>query len=231
MSLEGKLAAVRQATADRLSAEGRRTVADTIERNRMLQLAEQSVRVGDMLPDFSLPDARGQVVTSGELLDRGPLVVAFFRGEWCPYCDVALRAVDAAWPEILAAGASLVGILPETPERLRRTAEAKGLSFLLLSDADSRFAELCGIRYAIPEAHIALYRRAGIDLGERSGTGEWWLPLPAAYVVGGDGVIMEAFVDPDWSYRAEPDALVAAVAALTRGGVSASSTKALTGGE
>jgi peroxiredoxin len=231
MSLEEKLAAVRRATASRLSAEGRRTVADTIERNRMLQLAEQSLRVGDTLPDFALPDAEGRIVTSGGLLDRGPLVTAFFRGEWCPYCDVALRAVDTAWPAIRDAGASLVGILPEQPGRLRSTAESKGIGFPLLSDADCRFSALCGVRYAVPEEHIALYRSVGIDLGERSGTGEWWLPLPAAYVVRGDGVIVEAFVDPDWSYRAEPAALVEAVVALGREGVSASSTNALTGGE
>jgi peroxiredoxin len=216
MSLEDKLAAVRQATAARLGAAARRTIADTIERNRMLQLAEQSLRAGDVMPDFSLPDADGRIITSGELLDRGPLVAAFFRGDWCPYCDVALRAVDAAWPALRRAGASLVGILPEKPEQLRRTAESKGIKFPLLSDAESRFSALCGVRYAIPEEHIAFYRRANIDLGERSGTGEWWLPLPAAYVVGRDGIVVEAFVDPDWSYRAEPEELVEAVARLGR---------------
>ena len=98
MSLEEKLAAVRQATMGRLSSERRRTIAETIERNRMLQLAERSLCAGDLLPDFSLPDAQGRIVTSGELLDRGPLIVAFFRGDWCPYCDVALRDLDAATP-------------------------------------------------------------------------------------------------------------------------------------
>ncbi len=213
MSLEEKLAAVRQATMGRLSGERRRTVAETIERNRMLQLAEQSLRVGDLLPDFSLPDARGRIVTGGELLDRGPLVVAFFRGDWCPYCDVALRDLDAAAPAIRAAGASLVGILPEQPEQLHRTRESKSIGFDLLSDADGGFSALCGIRYAIPEEHIAFYRAAGIDLGERAGTGVWWLPLPAAYVIRRDGVIVEAFANPDWSYRAEPEALVAAARA------------------
>jgi peroxiredoxin len=231
MSLEEKLAAVRRAIASRLSPDGRRTVAATIERNRMLQLAEQSVRIGDTLPDFALPDADGRIVSSSELLDRGPLVVAFFRGEWCPYCDVALRAVDTAWPAVRDAGASLVGILPEKPGLLRSTAESKGIGFPLLSDADNRFSALCGVRYTVPEEHIALYRSVGIDLGERSGTGEWWLPLPAAYVVGRDGVVVEAFVDPDWSYRAEPEELVRVVAALRREEVSAISTKALTGGE
>ncbi|HMR34120.1 MAG TPA: peroxiredoxin-like family protein [Geminicoccaceae bacterium] len=213
MSLEEKLAAVRQATAQKLSAESRRTIAETIERNRMLQLAEQSLRVGDVLPDFALPDTEGRIVTSGELLDRGPLVAAFFRGEWCPYCDVALRDLDAAWPAIRDAGASLVGILPERPEQLQVTAELKGIDFPLLSDAESRFSALCGVRYAIPDEHITFYRRAGIDLGERSGTSAWWLPLPAAYVVRQDGVIVEAFVNPDWSYRAESEALVMAARA------------------
>lgn len=213
MSLEEKLAAVRQATANRLSAERRRTIAETIERNRMLQLVEQSLRVGDVLPDFSLPDARGRIVTSGALLDRGPLVVAFFRGDWCPYCDVALRDLDAVSPAIRDAGASLVGILPERLEQLRRTAESKTIGFPLLSDADGRFSKMCGVHYDIPAEHMDFYRTAGIDLGERSGTGAWWLPLPAAYVAGRDGTIVEAFVNPDWSYRAEPEALLAAARA------------------
>lgn len=213
MLLEEKLAAVREATARRLSPENRRTIAQTIERSRMLQLAEQSLHVGDVLPDFSLPDAAGRIVTSGELLDRGALVVAFFRGDWCPYCDVALRDLDAVGPAIRDAGASLVGILPERPEQLRRTAESRAIGFPLLSDADSRLSKMCGVRYDIPEEHMGFYRGAGIDLGERSGTGAWWLPLPAAYVARRDGTIVEAFVNPDWSYRAEPEALLAAARA------------------
>jgi peroxiredoxin len=217
MSLKEQLAKVRQAVAEVFSADDHRVVAQTVERIRMLQLAEQSLQVGDTLPDFCLPDADGHAIASSELLDRGPLVLAFFRGEWCPYCDVALRALDAAWPAIEDAGANLVGVLPDSPDRLRRTAESKRLRFLLLSDADGRFSELCGVRYAIPEEHVDFYLRARIDLGERSGTGEWWLPLPAAYVVGRDGVLAEAFIDPDWSYRAEPEALVAAAVALAEG--------------
>jgi peroxiredoxin len=215
MSLDEQLARVREAVAKAVSAEDQRIVARTIERNRMLQLAEQSLRVGDILPDFSLPDAEGRTVTSGDLLDSGPLVVAFFRGDWCPYCDVALRALEAARPAIEAVGAALVGISPETPEQLRRTAAAKSLGFPLLSDADSGFSTLCGIRYAIPAAHVDFYRRVGIDLSMGPGDEDWWLPLPAAYVVGRDGVIAQVFVDPDWSYRAEPDALVEAACALS----------------
>jgi peroxiredoxin len=216
MSLEDELAERRRRVAGVVSAEDQRTVARTIERNRMLQLVEHSLEVGDTLPDFRLPDPSGRATSSDELLDRGPVVLAFFRGGWCPYCDATLRALEAARPAIEAPGAQLVGVAPEKPTELARTAAVRGVGFLLLSDAEGAYAELCGVRYEVPEAHVAFYRRLGIDLAARHGGAGWSLPLPATYVVGRDGVIVYRFVDPDWSYRAEPAALVEAVEALTK---------------
>ncbi len=100
--------------------------------------------------------------------------------------------------------------------RAQRTAAARGVRFLLLSDAEGAYAELCGVRYEVPEAHVAFYRRLGVDLAARHGGAGWSLPLPATYVVGRDGVIAYRFIDPGWSYRAEPAALVEAVEALTK---------------
>jgi peroxiredoxin len=214
MSLEEELARRRREVANLMRAADQRVVDQTIERNRMLQLAEQSLEVGETLPDFELPDRAGRMMSGNDILDRGPLVLAFFRGGWCPYCDATLRALEAARPSIEAAGATLVGVAPESPEQLERTASARGLGFLLLSDTNGAFAGLCGIRYEVPVAHIDFYRRMGIDLERRHAGASWSLPLPATYVVAQDGIIRFRFIDPDWSYRAEPDALVAVVQAM-----------------
>lgn len=189
-----------------------------IERLRMMQAAEHGPAVGDTLPDFELPDAAGRTVASGALLDRGPLVLVFFRGNWCPYCDLTLRALEAARPRLEEAGATLVGVAPVRPEELARTVAEKGLRFTLLSDSGGRLADLCGLLHAMTPEQVAFYRDGrGIDIpAAAAGTG-WALPLPASYVVGRDGVVAHAFADADWARRAEPADLVEAVRALSAG--------------
>ena len=207
--LEGRRRAVGQ---DLLPAD-RHVIRETIERLRAAQIAEQSLRVGETLPDFALPHPAGSVVTSDELLDRGSLVLAFFRGGWCPDCPIALRGLERARPRIEAAGASLVAVSPRRGPELQRVADECGLAFRLLSDVGGRFSQLCGVRYAVPPEHVALYGRTGIDLaGLHDGAG-WTLPLPATNVVGRDGIVRYVFVDPDWARRAEPQALVGVVRA------------------
>jgi peroxiredoxin len=177
------------------------------------QIAEHSLRVGETLPDFALPDPAGTVVTSDELLDRGPLVLAFFRGGWCPYCPIALRGLESVRGEIEAAGASLVAVSPLRGPELQRVADECQLGFRLLSDVEGRFSNLCGVRYEISPEHIEFYGRVGVDLASLHDGAGWSLPLPATYVTGQDGSIRYVFVDPDWAYRAEPEELVAAVRA------------------
>jgi peroxiredoxin len=218
MSLEDELARLRRRIQRELSAEDNRLIEVTLERRRMLQVAEHGLAVGDTLPDFALPDSHGRIVTSDWLLDRGPLVLAFFRGGWCPYCAAALRALEAARPAIESMGARLVGVAPESPVELRRTGADRGLSFLLLSDEDNAFARLCGIHYLELDALKGMYRRLHVHFRVRDLDIPWSLPLPATYVVAADGRITWRFVDPDWAYRAEPDQLVAAVARLAQSG-------------
>jgi peroxiredoxin len=215
VSLDDELRSVRAASLGRLDPAEREGLREAIERLRMRQLAEHGPAVGDTLPDFALPDAAGRVVTSGELLDRGPLVLAFFRGGWCPYCDRTLRALEAVRPRLEEAGATLAGVAPARPEELARVAAERGLRFLLLSDTGGRLAELCGLLYAMTPAQIAFYRdRWGADLpAVGAGTG-WELPLAATYVADRDGVIAYAFADADWARRAEPRDLLDAVLAL-----------------
>jgi peroxiredoxin len=244
MTLNEQLAGLRTQIRAALSGDDVHVLDDSLERLRMLQLAEQGLQPGEPFPDFALPDTEGRLATSGELLDRGPLVVAFYRGGWCPYCDTMLRALETARPAIEAAGATLVAVSADRPEAQARTRAEKGLGFPLLTDIGGALARLCGVQFELSDAHVAFYRRAGIDLPACHAETGWELPLPATYVVGQDGNVAYVFVDADWTRRAEPADVVAAVCGLAqaaeagssggacaRRGFSASSTNARTGGE
>jgi peroxiredoxin len=213
--LKDKLQALRATSLSRLDPETWSGLSAAIERLRMMQLAEHSLAVGDTLPDFELPDSAGKVVSSSELLDRGPLVLAFFRGGWCPYCDVTMRALEAARPRLEELPAGLVGVVAEKPEVLAQFSAEKGLGFPLLSDRGGRLARLCGVFYDMSPAQIAYYRdKRELDLPALgAGTG-WELPLPATYVVGRDGVVAYAFADADWAQRAEPNEIIEAARRL-----------------
>jgi peroxiredoxin len=211
LTLNDELQAIRAMSKASLDPTDWAGLAATIEQLRMLQIAEHSLAVGEVLPDFALPDTSGRVVTSDELLDRGPLVLAFFRGGWCPYCDRTLKALEAARSAIEATGAVLAGVAPVTPAELARIAAEKGLSFPLLSDTGGALSQLCGLLYAMTPAQVAYYGgRRGIDVAARSAGVGWAVPVPATYVVARDGTIAYAFADPDWARRAEPAELATA---------------------
>ena len=190
----------------------RAALARAIDRLHMLQIVEHALAVGDMLPEFMLPDVAGGMVGSEQLLAQGPLVVAFVRGPWCPYCSLALRALDEALPAIEACGATLAVISPMRSDDLARAAAERGLKLRLLSDTEGAYARLCGLHYEMSDAHQELYQRLGLDLTQMHAGSGWALPIPAAYVVGRDGIITFAEAHADWAQRAEPAEIIAALA-------------------
>jgi peroxiredoxin len=215
VSLNDKLRALRAGAQARLDPASWSGLSRTIEWLRMRQLAEHSLGAGDVLPDFELLDAQGQTVGSGELLDRAPLVLTFFRGGWCPYCSTTMRELEATRPELESLGATLVGIVPMKPSELARIRAERGLGFPLLSDRGGHLARLCGVFYTMSPAQVAYYRdQCGLDLPAMGADTDWELPLPATYVVGGDGVVAYAFATADWAQRAEPQAILEAVRGL-----------------
>jgi peroxiredoxin len=214
MTLEDKLSRCRAELRGGLPPADCETLRDAVERLRMLQIAEQGLQVGDLLPEFALPDTDGRIVSSETLLAEGPLAVVFVRGPWCPYCTLALEALEEVRPSIERLGAGLVVISPMPADDLRRAAVERELRLQLLSDAGARYAKTCGVQYEMTEAHIDLYRRLGWDIERFNAGSGWELPIPASYVADRDGVIGFAFADADWSYRAEPAAMVAAVERL-----------------
>jgi peroxiredoxin len=186
-----------------------------LEQLKRSGIAESALRVGELAPQFELANVAGRKIRLDDLLARGPVVLTFYRGGWCPYCNLALRALQEILPDIERLGAALVAVSPDMPDQSLGTAETNGLGFELLSDLGNRIGQLFGLVYRLPEELARIYRSRGIALDVRHGTGDFELPLPATYVIDRAGVVRYAFVDPDYTRRAEPAEILAALANIT----------------
>lgn len=211
MFLNDMLAALRRSRA---TAEVQAAYDEFLERLDAGQVAAQALKPGDAMPEFLLPSAEGRLVHSAELVAEGPLVVTFFRGSWCPYCAATLDALEAVLPELARAGGTLVAMTPETGGRALAMKKEHGLHYAVLADVDLAIAMAFGIVFQTPPLYVALLRRRGIDLAERSGNAAWFLPVPATFLVGRDGVIARSWVNIDFTQRAEPTEILAALRAL-----------------
>jgi len=176
---------------------------------------ERALKAGDRAPEFALKDANGREVASRELLAKGPLVVTFYRGVWCPYCNLDLQALQEALPTITERGAQLIAISPQSqPNSLKSQRENK-ITFPILSDPGNEVAARFGLRFKLPDYLIELYRDSfKNDLSRTNGDSSWTLPMPARYVIGTDGVIAYAEVSPDYTHRPDPEELLPALSAL-----------------
>ena len=202
------LAALRQS---RSTAEVRAAYDEFLQRMDAAKVVDCALRAGDRMPDFLLPNAEGRLVHSDDLLAAGPLVVTFFRGEWCPYCSVTLDALQTILPALTGAGGSVVALTPETGGRALQIKRAHNLDFEVLADVDLAIGMAFGIVFRLPPLYAALLARRGIDLAERSGNPAWLLPIPATFLVGRDGVIARSWVKVDFTQRAEPAEILEAM--------------------
>jgi peroxiredoxin len=170
--------------------------------------ADRAKKVGDKALSFSLKDPEGNIVSSAELLKKGPLIVSFYRGVWCPYCNMDLQALETAKPEFEKFGASLVAISPQTRPNSRKSVRQNKLSFPILSDAKGEVAAAFGLRFELPDYLIELYKGLKNDLPAFNDDPSWTLPMPARYLIGQDGTILYAEVNPDYTSRPEPEELL-----------------------
>jgi len=173
--------------------------------------ASKALKVGDKAPLFTLKDPDGHPVSSADLLANGPLVLTFYRGVWCPYCNMELQALQDFLPTLQDAGASLVAISPQIAANSRKSVRTNGLEFPILSDTHNEVAHAFGLRFELPDYLIELYKNLRNDLPTFNDDPSWTLPMPARYVIGQDGVIRYAEVNPDYTQRPEPEAMLDAL--------------------
>ena len=166
--------------------------------------AARALKAGDTAPPFVLNDQDGTPVSSAALLAQGPLVVSFYRGVWCPYCNLELQALQEALPAFSKLGANLVAISPQTAANSRKSKRTNGLEFPILSDPANETAAAFGLRFALPDYLVELYKNLKNDLPAFNGEGSWTLPMLARFVIGQDRVIRYAEVNPDYTHRPEP---------------------------
>ncbi|MCZ6468973.1 MAG: peroxiredoxin-like family protein, partial [Candidatus Dadabacteria bacterium] len=150
-------------------------------------IAEKSLKVGEKAPDFNLPNPKGESVNLHSLLEKGPVVLNFYRGGWCPYCNLELNAYQKHLDEINDLGASLVAISPETPDNSLSTAEKNDLKFDVLSDVGNKTANQFGLVFKLPSELHEIYLKFGINIPKFNGDDSWEIPMPGTYVIDKDG--------------------------------------------
>lgn len=218
MSLQAKLDAFRNAFQKQQPPEVletmHRATADLIASGQ----AERALKVGDAAPAFILPGEDGRPVSLQNLLAKGTLVLTFYRGTWCPFCNTDLQALQAELPAIEVAGGTMAAVSPQTAANSRKALRDNGLTFPILTDKGNEVAAAFGLRFQLPNDLIAVYKGFGNDLATVNGEPSWTLPMPARYVIGADGRVLHAEVNPDYTRRPEPSTLLPVLrkAALVR---------------
>ncbi len=186
-------------------------VLRTLDREVFLS---QVIDVGAAFPDFMLPNAEGRFVSLSDHLARGPVILAFFRGEWCPFCRLTLSALTASLPAIEAAGASVLALTPETGGLALKMKDYHKAGFEVLADVDFGVGMMAGLVYKIPPLYRARLDPSGVAFPLRQGNTAWCLPVPATFILSQDGKVIWRFVDVDFSHRAEPEAMIAVLRGL-----------------
>ncbi len=174
--------------------------------------------VGDHAPNFTLPDALGRSVTVADLLVQGPVVIVFYRGEWCPYCNIQLRGLQMALPRFRELGASLVAISPQAADHSLSLTEKQELSFPVLSDLDQEVIRAYKVQFTLAgdleDLQVNVFHN---DPTNQNADHTRSLPVPATFVIDRDCIVRAAFVSPDWRFRTEPADIEAALRSLPVG--------------
>jgi peroxiredoxin len=184
----------------------------SIEQLAATGIATTCLKVGDRIPEFSARDVHGQVVSAQSELEKGPLVISFYRGSWCFFDTVEHKALQESLPEIREKGAALIAITPQGATGTKQTLDELGCDYPLLSDPQNEIARRFGLTYELADELKPLFKDVlKIDLQRENGDSSFQLPMTATYVVNQDGVIVAAHVDPNFMVRMEPRDIVDAI--------------------
>ena len=215
-SLTEQLADKAAASKANMPKEVLATMANSEQSLRDANLADKAPKAGDALPDGSFVTAKGEPSGLFDAIGDGPAIVTFYRGGWCPYCNLQLHAYQQHLPAIKAAGATLVAITPETPDNSLDTTQKNELQFAVLSDANNEYARKIGIVFELDEKLKEAYLGFGIDLEKNQSNGAWELPLAATFIIDADRTVRYAYVDVDYKKRADPEELIAKLQELKK---------------
>lgn len=216
MSLKNDIDEFKSTFLPQIPGQLRNTMDKAQQALKDSRIAERALAAGNDAVDFTLPNARGEQVSSEALRQQGPIVVSFYRGGWCPYCSLELKALQSVNAEIEALGARLVAISPQVPDESLSTAEKNRLEFEVLSDVDSKVADQYGLTFSLAEDLRPVYKNWGADVAVVNDDPDCKLPLPATYVINQDGKIVHSFVEEDYTERLEPDEILDALRNLRR---------------
>lgn len=198
---------------DRLSAADRATM-EKAQQELARRLPDPGLDVGERAPDFSIPNAFGKQVRLYRLLEQGPVVLTFYRGAWCPYCNLELKALRDALPEIKEQGALLVAVTPQQPDKSLKQITEDGYPFEILSDLDDTVMKAYNLYFEVSDELDAIYRKMGLNLEDFNGQGRRGLPVPGTFVIDQEGIVQAAFADVDYTKRMEPAEVVSVLKAL-----------------
>lgn len=208
---DAKIAAGRNAKPEFMQG-----VDAVIEKAKAFEEGKNALKVGEKAPNFSLPNPDGKLISLDVLLEKGPLVITFYRGDWCPYCNLQLRALQARLPEMDALGASLVAISPQVPDGSLTKSEISEMDFTVLSDQDAKTATKYGVAWKVPDflvEHMRVDR--GLDLDKVNNGDGSILPIPATFILGQDGIVAWNYVNVDYRTRSEPEEIIEALKKLS----------------
>jgi len=190
-------------------------VDDAINQAKNFQQGADALTVGQLTPHFQLPNPQGILTSLSDLLTTGPVVVTFYRGSWCPYCNLQLRALQARLADIKALGAELVAISPQVPDDSLTEDEINHMDFTVLSDQDAKVASKFGVAWKVPEfllEHMKVDR--GLDLESINNGNTNILPIPATFIIDKNAKVAWRFVDVDYRNRSEPEDIIQALKKL-----------------
>tara|TARA_R110000744_G_scaffold78514_2_gene154603 strand:+ start:7647 stop:8297 length:651 start_codon:yes stop_codon:yes gene_type:complete len=209
MSLKAQIDAYNVQKEAKLPAEVLALMNTTNEELIAQHIRDNALQVGQKVENFSLVNHCGATVELSMLLANGPVIISFYRGAWCPYCNLELKALNDYLPQFKAKNAQLVAISPQLPDETLSTAQKNELEFDVLSDASNIIASQFGLLFTLDERIQRLYTKFGIDFEQYYGDKSFKLPLPATYVINQSGIITYAFVSEDYTLRAEPEDVLA----------------------
>lgn len=212
MSLQTKLAEFFTSFTQKVPEAIQAKMAAATESLLQSQITDNIIQVGEKLPYFELPNQNKEMINLTNLLDKGPLIITFYRGGWCPYCNLELRAYQQHLAEIEAAGATLIAITPENPDASLNTKEKNEINFQILTDKNALYEKQLGLVFTLDESIRPIYQEFGIQLDQHNSEEAIFdLPIPATLVINAEGTITAVFADVDYTKRAEPSEVIAKI--------------------